>query len=156
MPEEQAVSGARTTEGPSGRIRPLVAAIIRDDNRILVWHDLDPSTGDLVAVPIAGGIEFGETSAEAVQREVEEELGCRPARFRLLGVLEDVFEWSGQKRHEVWFVYDIEVSDHSLHEREEIEIVEPNGDSYSARWRELSEFDGSRRLVPTGLLEIIR
>jgi 8-oxo-dGTP pyrophosphatase MutT (NUDIX family) len=156
MAKEQAVYGARTTKGPSGRIRPLVAAIIREDDRILVWDDLDPSTGEVVAVPIAGGIEFGETSAEAVQREVEEELGCRPASFRFLGVLEDVFEWSGKRRHELWFVYDIELPDHSLQEREQIVIVEPDGDAYAARWRELSEFDGGTRLVPKGLLELIR
>jgi 8-oxo-dGTP pyrophosphatase MutT (NUDIX family) len=156
MTEDDAVLGARTTEGPPGSIRPLVAAVIRDGNRILVWDDLDPSTGEVVAVPIAGGIEFGETSAEAVQREVEEELGCRPASCRFLGVLEDVFEWSGKKRHELWFVYDIDLSDRAPYEREQIVIVEPDGDAYAARWRELTEFDGGARLVPTGLLELIR
>ena len=156
MTGDQAVSAARTTDGPDGRIRALVAAVIRDGNRVLVWDDLDLSTGEVVAVPIAGGIEFGETSAEAVQREVEEELGCRPASLRFLGVLEDVFEWSGKERHELWFVYDIDLSDRAPYERKQIVIVEPDGDAYAARWRELTEFGGGARLVPTGLLELIR
>ena len=107
-------------------------------------------------MPIAGGIEFGETSAAVVQREVEEELGCRPASSQFLGVLEEVFEWCGKKRHELWFVYGIELPDRSLHEREDIEIVKPDGDAYAARWRELTEFDAGARLAPTGLLELIR
>ncbi len=159
MSQEQPAFGMRTTEGVSGRIRPLVAAVIRAGNRILVWDDFDSASGEVVAVPIAGGIEFGETSAQAVQREVEEELGCRPASFRFLGVLEDIFEWSGKKRHELWFVYDIELPElpkRSLYQREAVVIVEPDGDVYNARWRELGEFDGAALLVPTGLLDLIR
>jgi ADP-ribose pyrophosphatase YjhB (NUDIX family) len=155
MSQGEAVGGARTSTGPSGRIRPLVGAVIRDGERILVWTDVDPSSGEAVAVPIAGGIEFGETSADAVRREVEEELGSRPAEVRFLGVLEDVFEWAGQPRHELWLVYDVELSDRTVYERDEITIVEPDGETYAARWRDLREFESGGRLVPTGLLDLI-
>ena len=150
------MSEPRTTDAPSGTIRPLVGAVIRDRGRILVWDDYDPATGETVSVPIAGGIEFGETSGDAVRREVEEELGSPPAAVRFLGVLEDVFEWAGKRRHELWFLYDVEVSDRSLSDREQIEIVEPDGETYAARWRELDEFDSAARLAPTGLLELVR
>jgi 8-oxo-dGTP pyrophosphatase MutT (NUDIX family) len=145
----------RTSKGSPTSIRPLVGAVIRDGGRILVWDDFDPSTGEVVAVPIAGGIELGESSVDAVAREVEEELGCRPSRVRFLGVLEDVFRWSGTLRHELWFVYDVELPDRSLYERDEIVIVEPDGETYTASWRDAGRFDGEQRLVPTGLLELI-
>ena len=58
----------RVSEGPVGEIRPIAAAVIRDGDRILVWDDLNPTTGEVVAVPLAGGIEFGETGEDAIRR----------------------------------------------------------------------------------------
>jgi len=55
----------RVSAGVAGAIRPIASAVIRAGERILVWEDLNPATGEVVAVPLAGGIEFGETG-EAV------------------------------------------------------------------------------------------
>ena len=32
--------------------------MIRSGATLLVWHDRNPSTGEVVAVPLAGGVEF--------------------------------------------------------------------------------------------------
>jgi ADP-ribose pyrophosphatase YjhB (NUDIX family) len=145
----------RTTRGTEGEIRPIATAVIRDRGRILVWDDHDAKTGEVVAVPIAGGIEFGETGAEAVAREVLEELGAGTREARFLGVLENVFEWNGQRRHELHLVFDVLLDGTAVYDADEVEIVEDDGDRYVARWRAVSEFDDGARLVPDGLRELI-
>ncbi len=156
MTERQPAAGnRRTSRGLVGAIRPIAAAVIRDGDRILVWDDHDPSTGEVVAVPLAGGIEFGETGEAAIARELEEEIGATPSRVRYLGLLEDIFVWAGQKRHELYLVYDVDLADRAVYEADAVDVVEPDGTSYAARWRQLSEFSTSARLVPDGLLELI-
>jgi ADP-ribose pyrophosphatase YjhB (NUDIX family) len=145
----------RTTSGIEGEIRAIAIAVIRDRGRILVWDDHDPSTGRVVSVPVAGGIEFGETGAEAVARELREELGAVARETRFLGLIEDIFEWNGARRHELHLVFDVALEGRSIYEADEIEIVEDDGDRYLARWRALSEFGGASVLAPTGLRELI-
>jgi ADP-ribose pyrophosphatase YjhB (NUDIX family) len=147
----------RTTSGAAGEIRPIATAVIRDRGRILVWEDHDPKTGEVVSVPVAGGIEFGETGAEAVAREVREELGAHTKEARFIGLVEDLFEWNGQQRHELHLIFDVVLEGRSVYDADEVEIVEDDGDRYLARWRALSEFAGGRgaRLAPEGVLELI-
>jgi ADP-ribose pyrophosphatase YjhB (NUDIX family) len=139
----------------TGTIRPLAAAVICQADRILVWEDYDPSSGEVVAVPLAGGIEFGETGEQAIARELGEEIGAIPRHIRFLGVIEDIFEWAGIKRHELYFIYQVDLQCQEVFEAEELTVTESDGTSYVARWRPLTEFRGSARLVPDGLLELV-
>ena len=145
----------RVSAGLADAIRPIALAVIRDGDRILVWDDHNPGTGEVVAVPLAGGLEFGETGAQAIRRELEEEIGARATRVDYLGTIEDIFDWAGQKRHELHLVYDVELADRAFYEMDEVEVVEDDGTRYPARWRSLAEFSGRARLVPDGLLELI-
>jgi len=144
----------RISEGFVGRIRPIAAAIVRNGERILVWDDLNPTTGEVVAVPLAGGIEFEETGEAAIRRELQEEIGADATTVQYFGAIEDIFEWNGQKRHELYLVYDVELTDRRILEADRIE-VDDEGESYVARWRPLSEFHAGARLVPTGLIDLI-
>ena len=152
-----APTARRVSDGPPGAIRPIAAAVIRDGDRLLVWEDHDPATGDVVCVPLAGGIEFGETGAEAVARELREEIGQAPSAARFVGFLEDIFDWNGQRRHELWLVYDVDLAGDDLSHAEEVVVHEDDGTSYVAHWRGLDELGGpARRLVPDGLLDLLR
>lgn len=153
--QKQAVAETRVSEGPEHAIRLIATAVIRVGDRILVWYDRNPTTGEVVAVPLAGGVKFGETGEEAIRRELMEEIGAEATRVSFLGALEDIFAWDGRQRHEVFLVYDVQLADKSLYQREEVEIVEDDGASYLARWCPLSDFRGARRLVPTGLLNLV-
>jgi thiaminase (transcriptional activator TenA) len=145
----------RVSRGLVGAIRPLVAAVVRAGDRILVWEDHDPSTGQVAAVPLAGGIEFGESGEQAIARELREEIGATIVRAEYLGTIEDIYDWDGRKRHELYLCYDVELADRRPYESDEVPVVEPDGTSYVARWRPLSEFRTSARLVPDGLLDLL-
>jgi ADP-ribose pyrophosphatase YjhB (NUDIX family) len=148
-------AGLRISEGLADRIRPIVAAVIMQSTNVLVWDDYNPATGEIVSVPLAGGIEFGETATQALAREIEEELRTPLAQATFLGVLEDIYEWAGQKRHELYFVYDVSVADAAIYKASEVLVTEEDGSTYPAHWRALGEFHAKRRLVPDGLLQLI-
>lgn len=66
--------------------RPAVAMVpIDDDGTIhLVRQFRAPAGGDLLEIP-AGSVDEGENGEEAVQRELQEEIGARAASIRRLG-----------------------------------------------------------------------
>ena len=144
----------RISKGVAGAIRPIASAVIRRGDDILVWEDLNPTTGEVVAVPLAGGIEFGETGEAAIRRELLEEIGAAASAVSYLGTIEDIFEWNGQMRHELHLVYDVELADTGFLELDCVDVVD-DGEKYVARWRALSEFRSGARLVPDGLLALV-
>ena len=83
-------------------------AVLVDASRTrhAVWRGRDPSKDPSDFHRLLGGhVEFGERSADAVVREIAEELGTALVRPVLLGVLENVFTFDGRPGHEVVFVY---------------------------------------------------
>lgn len=135
------------------RIRPIVVCLFRKGDRILVSEGFDSSKGDHYCRPLGGGIEFGESSRDALRREIQEEVGAEVESLELLGVLENIFTFEGAQGHEVVFVYDAEFKDKSLYERGELPMREEgiNADLV-ARWLSAEEM-GRRgvRLVPEAL-----
>jgi len=85
-----------------GRIRPIAVCVFRQGSRILVETGCDPVKDEHFHRPLGGAILFGERSADAVRREVTEELGAEVDEVRLLGVLENLFTFAGQPGHEAF------------------------------------------------------
>ena len=65
------------------------------DGRILVGHAYDAVKQDHYCRPLGGGIEFGERGADAIVREIREELGAEIEDVRRLGTLENLFTGGG-------------------------------------------------------------
>ncbi len=63
-----------TAESDRNRVRPAVKAIIIRDGQVLATVN-DDVDGDWYLLP-GGGMEFGESMHEALQRECLEEIGC--------------------------------------------------------------------------------
>jgi 8-oxo-dGTP pyrophosphatase MutT (NUDIX family) len=141
----------------AGKIRPIALCLFRQRDRILVSRDYDSVKMDYYYRPLGGGIEFGETSRDAVIREIREELGAEIENVVWLGTIENIFTLEGDPGHEIVLIYDATFVDRSLYERDalighELEI----GSSFVAEWMSLDDLQrGPARLVPEGLAALI-
>lgn len=88
--------------------------LFRNDDLILVAEGFDEVKGEFYYRPIGGKIEFGETSAQAIQREVLEEIEANIHNLNYIGTIENIFTYNGDLGHEVVFVYDAEFVDKSF------------------------------------------
>ncbi|WP_430592796.1 NUDIX hydrolase [Humidisolicoccus flavus] len=134
----------------SGRIRAVAIGLVSDAGNILVSETTEPSTGTVFSRPPGGGIEFGESSRDALDREFQEELGATITSASLLQVIESRFAFSGQSAHEIVFVYAVEVADLAALRVHDRALDAKEGVTLS--WRSPHDFDGSSRiLLPAGL-----
>ncbi|PSN10075.1 NUDIX hydrolase [filamentous cyanobacterium CCT1] len=120
--------------GKKARIRSISICLLRRGEEILVHESYDSVKERGFARPLGGGIDFGETSAEAAIREIKEELGLDITEVKLLGVVENIFIYEGEPGHEMVFVYDGRFVDESLYERESLDGVEGKR-QFKAVWR---------------------
>ena len=143
----------RTIQG----IRVLAIGVFREGDRILVARGVDPATGEPFYRPLGGGVEFGERAETALRREIAEELGGTIGELRLIGVLENIFEYAGRPGHEIIFVFDARFSDPLWYLRPELPVTEAGTGWEPARWISIEALSsGPERLVPDGLLPLLR
>jgi ADP-ribose pyrophosphatase YjhB (NUDIX family) len=101
-------------------------------------------------------VEFGESSEEALRREISEELDTGIENPRLVGVLENIFTFDGRQGHEIVFVYDAELVNTALYNVEKFTGHESNGETYNAIWLDLETIGPQTPPVyPDGLLELM-
>ncbi|MET8999717.1 NUDIX hydrolase [Amycolatopsis sp. NPDC004169] len=135
------------------RIRPLALGIVRRGDALLVFEGRDDFKGETYYRPLGGGIEFGESSKEALEREFGEELDAAITVGHRIGVLENVFTWQNRPGHEIAFLYEVEFVDAGFYRRDEMKILD---DPATARWVDVAEFrDGRKILYPYGLTELL-
>jgi 8-oxo-dGTP pyrophosphatase MutT (NUDIX family) len=139
------------------RIRPISVCLFHHENRVLVSQGFDTVKQNYYYRPLGGGIEYGESSQEAVIREIREELGVEIENVRLLGVLENIFIYEGRQGHEIVFVFDAEFVDKSLYQLDEIDGYEQEANSsFKAKWYSLNENEKNvGSLVPEALEKML-
>lgn len=140
-----------------GIIRPLVICIFQKDDSILVAEGYDSVKGEYYYRPIGGGIEYGEKSAEALIREVQEEIETDIFNLKYLGTVENIFTFNGEVGHEIVQVYDASFVDISFYTEDLFEGKEDDGKIFKIMRLPISKFqNGELRLVPDGLLDLIK
>src|SRR5262249_25090925 len=72
----------------SNEVRRVAICVFRHADRILVARGHDALKGQHFMRPLGGRIEFGELAADALRREIREELNAEIHEPELLGVLE--------------------------------------------------------------------
>ena len=140
---------------PSHQIRPLALCVFHHEGRILVNEIHDPVKDQTFGRPLGGGIEFGETSAQAIEREIREELGLEITNLRLIGTLENIFTHLGTPGHEIVQVYDGTFVDRSAYGKPCLPGRECDGVPFNACWRGRAHFSEHLPLYPNGLTELL-
>ncbi|UOQ48575.1 NUDIX hydrolase [Gracilibacillus caseinilyticus] len=138
-------------------IRPIVICIFSNQNSILVAEGFDSVKGDYFYRPIGGGMEFGESSADALVREITEEINQEITNLSYLGAVENFFTFNGDTGHEIVMVYDAQFVDQTIYHIESFEGIEDDGEKINLFWKPLSDFvEGRLRLVPEALMTLIQ
>lgn len=142
----------------SERIRPIAIGIFRREDEILVFESRErDSRGRIFYRPLGGSIEFGEYGEQALARELREELGAEIEKVRYLGLCENLFHGGdGQRAHELVLLYEGELTDKTLYEKEEMVAHEDDGSTFRVVWKPLGFFQrGKAPLYPDGLLALL-
>lgn len=136
-------------------IRPVAICVFRHEGRILAVRGHDPHRQGAYLRPVGGGIEFGESGAQTLVREVKEELGADIADVRFIGTLENRFRVGDEPRHEIVLVYDARFTDASLYGREVLRGKESDGTDYSAIWVRPEGTKPETPLYPEGVAALL-
>jgi ADP-ribose pyrophosphatase YjhB (NUDIX family) len=157
---QQTEDGNETLREPSlpsaGTTRPTAFVFIRSPRFVLISEMVDEVEGRFYRPP-GGGLEFGETAADAARRELKEELDLRVGDLDLLGVLENIFDFRGVPCHEICFVFGATVDDDTLKHLDGRSIVDETSVGGSEHARVISHDELRRRvpLYPDGVIELL-
>lgn len=106
-----------------GKFNFRVGAIIECDNKVLLQKSQNL---DFYRLP-GGRVKIGESTLEAVQRELEEEIGLKETNYELNHVSENFFNWEGKDVHELYFMYKIRLEPtHPLVQKDEFPSDNPD------------------------------
>ena len=142
---------------PKHRIRSLAICVFSHAGCILASQGYDPLKDETFYRPLGGQIEFGEHAADALRRELLEEIQAEVTALRYLETLENIFVFNGKPGHEIVMVFDGELVDQGLYALPVIQRTDAHsGEPIQAYWKHLGEFGpGQPPLYPTGLLELL-
>jgi 8-oxo-dGTP pyrophosphatase MutT (NUDIX family) len=138
-----------------GEIRVLALGIVRQGDRVFISEGYDPAKQQTFYRALGGGVEFGESSLEALQREFQEELQAEIGNIKYLDCQENLFTFNGQPGHEILFIYECDFVDPKFYQIEEITFMEKNRKK-RALWVDGDRFkSGELRLVPEQFFEYL-
>ena len=93
-----------------------VGAIVECNNKVLLHKGIDK---DYYNIP-GGRCKIGESSLNAVKREIEEEVGILEEDYKLIYILENFFSENNLSTHELLYIYTIVLpSNHPLYHKNE-------------------------------------
>ena len=125
-------------------IRPIALGIAKKDNKILVSKGFDKVKNQTFYRCLGGGIEFLETSREALKREYKEELNINIDVKEFCGISENIFTYQGKDAHEIIFFYNIELNENDI--KEKYHIIDDNCET-DAYWIEIDEFKSNKKIL---------
>ena len=125
-------------------IRPVVLGIAMHNEKILVSKGYDKIKGQTFYRCLGGGIEFLETSQEALKREYKEELGIDIIVEDFCGISENIFTYQGKKAHELILFYNIKIQEKDINEK--YHIIDENCE-VDAYWINVNEFKNNKKII---------
>ncbi|MFV0626202.1 MAG: NUDIX hydrolase [Alphaproteobacteria bacterium] len=123
----------------TGKLRPIAVALLRHGNKLLAMKGYDKVKDEVFYRLLGGGIEFGETSRETIQREFMEELAVEVEVQERLDVEENIFTFNGKQGHEIVFLYNAKFKDKSLYEKTDFDFVEEGKTTETVGWVKIND-----------------
>jgi 8-oxo-dGTP pyrophosphatase MutT (NUDIX family) len=131
-----------------GEIRVLALGIIKKGDRTFISEGYDPVKQQTFYRAMGGGVDFGETSFQALQREFQEEIQAELTNIHYLGCIENLFTFNGKQGHEILQIYECDFVDPKFYQLENLVFAEGERQK-TALWVEISRFkSGELKLVP--------
>ncbi len=138
------------------RIRTIAIGIFIHKQRLLVFEGFDQVKNKSFFRPLGGGIKFGETGAEALQREILEEIGYQIEDTRYLGLIENRFMLRGDPGHEIVLVYSGKFANDEIYTKMNFLGHEDDGSEINVKWVDISYFrENPGLLVPSELMDFL-
>ncbi len=140
----------------AGEIRVIALGLIRDGERIFVSEGYDPVKQETFYRALGGGVDFGETSHAALEREFQEEIQADLTNIKYLGCIENLFTFNGRQGHEIIQLYQCDFADSKFYQLESLIFSESQHHKHKALWIDISRFkSGELRLVPEVFFEYL-
>lgn len=137
------------------KIRPLTLCIIKNKDKVLVGDGYDSKKEEVFYRLLGGGIEFGETGEEALNREFKEELDSELENVKYLTTLENIFTYNGKRGHEIVFVFTADLTKKDLYEKSSIDILDSE-EKHKGSWQKIEDFKNKKLILyPDGILNFI-
>ena len=125
-------------------IRPVVLGIAKKDNKLLVSKGYDKIKNQFFYRCLGGGIEFQETSIEALKREFKEEIDIDIEIEDYCGLAENIFTFQGKKGHELVLLYNIKIKDEDY--KEKYHMIDDDGED-EAVWVDIDDFKSKKKIL---------
>lgn len=133
------------------KLNVRAAGVIIHNNKVLVHKNVNSDHYALVG----GRIEIGENSADAIKREIKEELGKDIEIISYISTIENFFEMGGSEYHEIMFVYKVEfVNEKDKRIEYTLENIEEK-DYLKYEWLELDKIE-QYTLCPKAIREVLK
>ena len=130
------------------QVRALVLGLIRDGDLILVAEGYDSVKQRFFYRCLGGGVEFGETSLDALRREFQEEIQAALCNIQYLEFSENLFVFEGKPGHEWIQIYQADLVDSKFYQLDKFIGTETKTE-FVVRWIECDRFQSKElHLVP--------
>lgn len=137
------------------QIRVLALGLIRDRDRVFRSEGYDSDQQRTFYRAMGGGVNFGETSRAALEREFQEEIQAALTNIRYLGCLENLFIFNEQPGHELIQLYECDFADPKFYQLDQLVFAEGKRQKM-ARWVEVEGLTaGEVFLVPEQFKEYL-
>ncbi|MGD1950306.1 MAG: NUDIX hydrolase [Leptolyngbyaceae cyanobacterium] len=131
------------------RIRPIALGLIQHQGHIFVSEGYDTAEKTTFYRFLGGGIDFGETSINALRREFQEEIQAELINLEYLTCLDNIFVCNGKPGHELIQLFRCDFADSEFYCLDQTYTLVEGKNTHDAIWISVDKVrSGVLNLVP--------